>query len=305
MIGCFDNVFNDRNVNILCDKYKTFPFTYYWKSNKNQPFYHWNHSIVESDVSNCENIENLLLEKQKDYPIECSIWNNIKNKNPDCSLLRVYVNAYTHGNDTSPHTDSIRKNEKTYILYLNREWNPMWCGETVIFNQAQTEIEKSYLPKFNRMITFPSDRLHAARPIHKSCNELRTVLVFKISIENKYDKYLKSVNTHKIAHSGRTLFEHLYGTYNILVNEGQPEHICLAGLFHSIYGTNTFLHISETNRDIIRNIIGNDAEKLVWLFSNPDRKNNWQNLNLMSDDINALKIIELANITEQKNYIKK
>lgn len=301
MIDCFDNIFSDRIVNGLWDKYRQFPFIYYWKSDRNLPFNHWNHSIIQAGTKyNVEDIQNQFEEKQKEYQFEYNVWQQIKNKNPESILLRVYVNAYTHGTDTAPHTDSNRENEQTHILYLNKEWKPLWCGETVIFDKTQSDIEKSYLPKFNRLITFPSNRLHAARPIHKSCNELRIVLVLKTSTENKYTKYMKSVGAHKIPHSGRTLLEHLWGTYTILKREGHSEYICLAGLFHSIYGTNKFTHKSETNRDVIKNLIGEDAERLVWLFSDPDRVNKWDNLPITQDDKTALKIIDAVNIGEQK-----
>lgn len=75
------------------------------------------------------------------------------------------------------------------------------------------------------------------------------------------------------AHSGRTLFDHLLGTYNLLIQWGQPQAVCLAGLFHSIYGTNAFLRqsLQASQRAELQVVIGIEAEALAWLFCNIDR----------------------------------
>lgn len=75
------------------------------------------------------------------------------------------------------------------------------------------------------------------------------------------------------AHSGRTLFDHLLGTYNMLFHWGQPQAVCLAGLFHSIYGTNAFLRqsLQASQRAELQAVIGIEAEALAWLFCNIDR----------------------------------
>jgi hypothetical protein len=298
-IQCYDNILDNNILNSLWEKYKKFPFTYYWKSNKEHQLFHWNHSLIKSSGKNIEDIQN-----QFDLnSIEAHFWQFIKTKHPNCSMLRAYVNAYTYGTDPAPHTDSIRNNEITYLLYLNNNWNPVWCGETVIFNKQRSDIEKAFIPKFNRFISFPSNHLHSARPIHKLCNELRIVLVFKISTDDKYTKYLKSVGAYNTPHSQRTLAQHLWGTYDILYQQNQPEFVCLAGLFHSIYGTVFFNHKSEHNRNNIKQLIGEQAENLVWLFSNFDRINQWQNSNIDNNTLNYLISINNANKIEQLNNI--
>lgn len=300
MISCLDNVFDDKLVNELWEKYKKFPFSYYWKSNHDSDQRHWNYSILKYDAKNDKDIENEFVGIKSDHDLEYAVWQKIKRLESNCRLLRIYVNAYTYGNDPLPHTDSKRTGEKTYILYINKDWKLEWGGETVIFNESQTDIDKSYLPKYNRLISFPSNRLHVARPIHRTCNELRIVLVIKIGTKNDIFYYLKST-TQNIPHSSRTLFDHLYGTYNILLKENRPEHICLAGLFHSIYGTNKFKHICETDRNKIIELIGKEAENLVWLFCNAPNRPNWDNsgISITEKEKTELKIIERANLKEQ------
>lgn len=86
-------------------------------------------------------------------------------------------------------------------------------------------------------------------------------------ISTKID-FLESIGCGETEHSGRTLLEHLIGTYKILDEGFAPLHVCDAGLFHSVYGTAYFKPktISLDNRDIVKNIIGEDAENLVFMF---------------------------------------
>lgn len=74
-------------------------------------------------------------------------------------------------------------------------------------------------------------------------------------------------------HSGRTLFDHLCGTYALLESWGNTQAVCLADFFHCIYGTNAFAHQSlmQSQRSELRAAIGEDAEALAWLFCNIDR----------------------------------
>jgi hypothetical protein len=69
------------------------------------------------------------------------------------------------------------------------------------------------------------------------------------------------------------LLEHLIGTSRIVAAWGQPRATVDAALFHSVYGTDVYRHrsISPARRDDVRARIGEDAERLVWLFSEIDR----------------------------------
>jgi hypothetical protein len=59
-------------------------------------------------------------------------------------------------------------------------------------------------------------------------------------IEHKYLDLLKEFNTDENPHTNRTLSNHLIRTYNILEKWDNTKEICLAGLFHSIYGTRVY-----------------------------------------------------------------
>jgi len=64
------------------------------------------------------------------------------------------------------------------------------------------------------------------------------------------------------------LFDHLLGTRQLLVEWGARPALCDAGLFHSIYSTEHYelTAVPLTMRDEVRQLIGEEAESLVWLF---------------------------------------
>jgi hypothetical protein len=132
------------------------------------------------------------------------------------------------------------------------------------------------------------------------------------------DDFLISVGTRETPHSGRTLYEHLRGTRDLLSRWGCEEDACLAGLYHSIYGTNAFRRASMDagNRDQVRRVIGADAEKLVYLFHILERpmalvesldtfmsfnRKTGEEVDLEEDDLRKLIEIECANLLEQRS----
>ena len=77
-----------------------------------------------------------------------------------------------------------------------------------------------------------------------------------------------------LEHTGSEAFDaHLRGVQAVLRYWGAPPHLYNAGLFHSIYGTEGFqgfsLPLSE--RGAIRSLIGDEAERLCWIFCMVDR----------------------------------
>nr|BDT27179.1 hypothetical protein BHI3_06450 [Bacteriovorax sp. HI3] len=82
-------------------------------------------------------------------------------------------------------------------------------------------------------------------------------------------------------HGQITLISHLKGTFEILKKWNCDEEISLAGLCHSIYGTESFLKVSATldNREYVQNLIGDRAERLAYLFGAHKKESLWENLN--------------------------
>ena len=77
--------------------------------------------------------------------------------------------------------------------------------------------------------------------------------------------------TKNISHSGETLIDHFYGTYSILKNLKQTEDVCIAGLYHSIYGTDYFKPGVDVDEQEIENIIGKYSNDLVKVFCSKNR----------------------------------
>jgi len=77
----------------------------------------------------------------------------------------------------------------------------------------------------------------------------------------------------------RSLSAHLLGTRALLIRWGAPEHVSIAGMFHSVYSTESYrlTAVSYENRKALAEMIGTEAEDLVYLFSRIKLRN------LMSD----------------------
>ena len=122
-----------------------------------------------------------------------------------------------------------------------------------------------------------------------------------------------------VQHGRRTLFTHLNATEKILSAWHQPEAVRLAGLAHSVYSTRHFQHrlVPLEDRPVVRNIVGDRAERLAYLFCAIDRAEllrprdpNFSStfltdrfsggcLEVERVEIGALLAISLANLAEQ------
>jgi hypothetical protein len=85
-------------------------------------------------------------------------------------------------------------------------------------------------------------------------------------IADQHKAYLLAHSADKQAHSGHTLWSHLSGVHRILHAAKQPEYVCTAGLFHSVYGTKSFkpATIEKSRRSEVAELIGKEAEALAF-----------------------------------------
>src|SRR5215207_7361742 len=86
---------------------------------------------------------------------------------------------------------------------------------------------------------------------------------------------LRGLEAERFPHAGgRTLQEHLLGTWAMLCRWAQPEWVCEAGAFHSVYGTDVYdgRLVPASDRYRVRAAIGETAERLVYLFSVMSRR---------------------------------
>jgi hypothetical protein len=93
-------------------------------------------------------------------------------------------------------------------------------------------------------------------------------------IEQSYFDLLRELSTDESSHSkGRSLLDHLKGTYELLKTWDNPSDVCVGGLFHSIYGTQYYKVQSAdfADRKHLASVIGSRAEELAFLFCTTDR----------------------------------
>lgn len=130
--------------------------------------------------------------------------------------------------------------------------------------------------------------------------------------------YLRVIGAQDVLHSnGRSLYEHLIGTFQILRRWANPLDVCLAGLFHSVYGTSRFpAPFGSISRPALVEIIGPNAEHLCHLFHRVNRASmmlcaargtfeavcsGQETVALKPGELRALVEIVLANVLEQSD----
>lgn len=118
-------------------------------------------------------------------------------------------------------------------------------------------------------------------------------------IMNKYVQcinYLVSKKIQNIPHHDKNLFQHLTNVYNKLRQWECREDICYAGLFHSTYFNNV-------DRSIIKNLIGNKAESLVYLYNKDKYQTKDLKIISLANELDKTYINVLDNIFDSKDII--
>ena len=114
--------------------------------------------------------------------------------------------------------------------------------------------------------------------------------------------FLEKIGTNDIPYSGGTLLDHLVGVSEILKEMNAPKYVQDAGLFHSIYGTAVFHHQTVSDRQVVQDLIGEEAEHLAYLFCVLGRETDRQTEIAVIEDKQIrddLMLIDFANSEEQ------
>jgi len=136
---------------------------------------------------------------------------------------------------------------------------------------------------------------------------------------NEILKQISNKDLNLFNHSDKSLADHLIGTYEILSEWEVENYIALAGLCHSVYGTESYTKntVPLTDRSNVQSVIGIEAEKLVYYFGCHNKASLWVNLdkseaykitdrftekeiNITLQDLKDLVTITLANWLEQR-----
>lgn len=88
----------------------------------------------------------------------------------------------------------------------------------------------------------------------------------------RYRANLIQLGAHKVAHQDQTLMDHMARVCAILQDMKASEQVCIAGLFHGVYGTeglhsNDVETIPEARREELRAVVGDGIEQLIFTFS--------------------------------------
>jgi hypothetical protein len=314
----FNNFLPAELAQSLIDDIANSGFTYGWRSSKTTGFGHWNKDFSFGDV------ENGIDTSDKLSGSVLAAWNYIQEHYfPNTSLLRCYANAHTYGVEGYPHTDSSRETDHTVVVYLAPAWKREWGGETMFYKG--NDIIHAELPAFNKAVSFPSIVAHQARSVTRICPVARITLMFKFApngidpTRDKIQLFLEKIGANNKKHSKGTLIQHLLNVYDYLKVAKQPEDICVAGALHSVFGTNIFkdqtLNISD--KDKLLSVASPEAIRLVELFSKVNRPSalevhidnqttvlplsNGETIDVTPEEINALCVIECANLHDQKS----
>ena len=87
-------------------------------------------------------------------------------------------------------------------------------------------------------------------------------------IDPSHLAFLREHHAEELGHSGHSLLDHLTGTHQLLETWGADPEGATAGLFHSVYGTESFraATVPLGLRPRVRTLIGERAEHLAYVF---------------------------------------
>lgn len=199
-IKVIDNFFPDSLANTLlvdAEKYK-------WefiRSDFNQDIY-WTKYVYGAILNPDANKEGRQFLTEFTEPTIKEAWQFFSNKFniPQENLYTVYLNGLTHGVEAHLHIDCYDPNTITVICYLCSDWNAYWSGATNFYNGEfsnnpsdpvfySQDVQKTILPRYNRIVVFSSNIIHAVNPVSKSYKGLRKTLMFKIKNINYGDLF--------------------------------------------------------------------------------------------------------------------
>jgi hypothetical protein len=241
-------------------------------------------------------------------------------------FLQAYINLGTCSDTYFYHIDSNCINDKTMLYYINVDWVFEWEGETHFSNDELDDIVYSSAFKPGRLLFFNATIPHKSSQPSSSSKTFRYTLAIKLTSPNSFTfnqgielkdfiinnveftqeehraiKFVKSLTEH-IPHSQSNFFIHSLNTFQILKSQNRPQEVCLAGLFHSIYGTEFVNPNVELTRETVQGYIGSEAEHLVKLFcdSQPRQQILIENvLNYQKELHQKLLFLEYANLIDQ------
>ena len=284
MVDIYDDILNEKDAKFIHNEMSSIHmlWKYYHNSVGDKEQFHLNRNLGNTD----EEIE------KNGFGWIFPMWENLmhygklQEKYDINTYRRIYFNGHVYGMEPLRHKDD---GDFTMIYYPRLDWKKEWGGGTAVWKDEDGAAKLADY-KGNRLIVFPARNYHQAQPVSRECQQLRPVIVFKTFLignkQNILEDYLKELGCHKVYHGkGKkyTLFDHLYSVSKQLKNNDAPQYLQDAGLFHSVYGTTYFKPKMTQDREVVRSLIGDKAENLVYLFCNMKHPRK-ENIELIKDD---------------------
>lgn len=111
----------------------------------------------------------------------------------DYTVIRNMLAGNTFGQDGDIHTDWPNLGESlTGVLYLNRNWNDNWGGETIIYNKNNTDYCEISKFQAGKLIVFDGANPHIGKGPQRACGELRSIIAVQAVKTDAWNKLLDS-----------------------------------------------------------------------------------------------------------------
>lgn len=108
------------------------------------------------------------------------------------TLIRVYANGQTFGQDGTFHTDSLLDDDYTFCIYINKQITHKTVdniGGEIVFKlpNSNTGSDSPFSrvmiePIYNRVILFPSNFFHKGLAFNRYSKELRVSIAWKLKL---------------------------------------------------------------------------------------------------------------------------
>ncbi len=230
-------------------------------------------------------------------------------------------------NPSTPDKENYR-----LVWQLNSGWQEKDGGKLVLFSSRDpSSIHTIIHPQHNSCVAFEcsENSFHGVSTIQGGCRYSVIFSFWKVATISKQNneeatkadgrrkatiEFLRNQGSDNMTHSGDTFLNHLLGVEKILSRWEVSEDLRLAGLLHSIYGTEGYPSDKPPERTTIRNLVGETAERWAYQYAHMDRyrflccvenpalplyDRQQMDLSCSQDDLAALISLDLANMAEQ------
>lgn len=141
-----------------------------------------------------------------------------------------------------------------------------WIYESLLrLGASGAWIARSFFRAAFEPVEFAGDVARLRRVLDEVAKEVAT--------DEQILRKLRDMGAQELDHVNGSLFSHLQGTRDLLRRWGNRRTLCQAGLYHAVYGTAVYRYTltDRSQRKAISTIVGEEAERLVYLFAACDR----------------------------------